>query len=239
MFEAEADGLEALRRASLLRVPAPVAYGEDGGVAWLLMEHVAAGSPGRESLRALGIGLGLAEIHSSDVEGSFGWERDNWIGSLDQRNEASSDWGAFWRDVRIGPQLSAARRRGRVEDEVFDDVLEVIPGALADVETPELVHGDLWGGNWFADEEGRPVLIDPAVYRGHGEVDIAMSELFGGFGPAFYDAYADARAVTDAYDAYRRDLYQLYYLLVHVNLFGGAYEAGSRRAAERVVDALR
>jgi fructosamine-3-kinase len=98
-----------------------------------------------------------------------------------------------------------------------------------------LVHGDLWGGNWFTSDGGEPVLIDPAAYRGHGEVDLAMSELFGGFGAAFYEAYDDVAVVEEAYSAYRKDLYQLYYLLVHVNLFGGGYEDGSLRAARRVI----
>jgi fructosamine-3-kinase len=106
------------------------------------------------------------------------------------------------------------------------------------VESPELVHGDLWGGNWFADVDGEPVLIDPAVHLGHGEVDLAMSELFGGFGSRFYEAYREAHGITAAYGAYRRELYQLYYLLVHVNLFGASYEAPALHSARRVVAAL-
>lgn len=120
----------------------------------------------------------------------------------------------------------------------MDRLLGAITLALDDVDTPALVHGDLWSGNAFADPSGRPVLIDPAVYLGDGEVDLAMTELFGGFGTRFYDAYHDVRSISEAYHAYRRDLYQLYYLLVHVNLFGGAYVAGSLRAAERVLGAL-
>ena len=115
-----------------------------------------------------------------------------------------------------------------------------LPTALADLEdvSPALLHGDLWSGNAYADESGAPVIIDPAVYAGHGEVDLAMTELFGGFGPRFYAAYDEVLAITDAYDEYRRDLYQLYYLLVHVNLFGAGYVSGTLAAASRVVSVL-
>jgi protein-ribulosamine 3-kinase len=237
MFEAEADGLEALGRASTLRVPAPVAWGSGTSAdSWLLMEHVA---PGRTDETALGaLGAGLAAMHARPAGPTFGWDRDNWIGSLDQSNEPSESWGEFWRDRRVEPQLSLARGHGLARDSAFDALLERIPRALDDVTAPELVHGDLWGGNWFPDASGRPVLIDPAVHRGHGEVDLAMSELFGGFGPAFYDAYEDVHPLTSAYAAYRKDLYQLYYLLVHVNLFGRAYEPGSLGAARRVLAEL-
>ncbi len=237
MFEAEAEGLDALRAAGPLRVPEPLAWGADGGASWLLMEYVPSGSSGVGSLAALG--TGLARLHAAPAAASFGWSRDNWIGSLEQVNATAESWSEYWRDRRIGPQLELARRQGRTMDPVFDALLEVIPLALDDVDRPELIHGDLWGGNWFAGTEGEPVLIDPAVYRGHGEVDLAMSELFGGFGAAFYQAYDRERGVSAAYDAFRRELYQLYYLLVHVNLFGGAYEAGSQRAAEKVLAQLR
>ena len=112
--------------------------------------------------------------------------------------------------------------------------------ALADVDDgpAHLLHGDLWSGNAYAGPSGEPVLIDPAVYRGHGEVDLAMTELFGGFGSRFYEAYADVVGISRAYRAVRRDLYQLYYLLVHVNLFGEAYEGRTLAAARRVVAEL-
>jgi len=237
MFEAEADGLTALAAASTLRVPSPLVWSAaTGGASWLLMEHVGSGAAAEATQATLG--AGLAAMHARDVGPAFGWHRDNWIGSLDQANAASERWGEFWRDRRIEPQLSLARNRGLALDEAFDALLDRIPAALDDVQVPELVHGDLWGGNWFADESGRPVLIDPAVYRGHGEVDLAMSELFGGFGLDFYDAYEDVRPTSRAYAAYRRDLYQLYYLLVHVSLFGRAYESGSLAAARRVLAEL-
>jgi len=121
---------------------------------------------------------------------------------------------------------------------VFDGVLEATERALAHVIRPALLHGDLWSGNAFASTGGRPVLVDPAVYLGDAEVDLAMAELFGGFGRGFFDAYHGARPATRAYSNHARDLYQLYYLLVHVNLFGDAYVAGAVRAAERVRAAL-
>jgi fructosamine-3-kinase len=238
MFEAEAHGLRALSAGSSLRVPEPLTWGgASDGAAWLLMEYVAPGRSSIETERAFG--KGLAEMHSRAVAGGFGFTRDNWIGSLEQGNAVSDRWADFWRDCRIAPQLSLARAHGRARDADFDSLLEVIPAALAGVERPELVHGDLWGGNWFASERGEPVVIDPAAYHGHGEVDLAMSQLFGGFGASFYEAYRDVRDVARAYDAYRKDLYQLYYLLVHVNLFGAAYEAASLDAAQRVLSELR
>jgi len=237
MFEAEADGLHALARSSLLRVPSPIEWSADAnGASWLLMEHIAAGRAGEGTQAELG--AGLAEMHAREAGPTFGWQRDNWIGSLDQSNRPSGTWGEFWRARRIEPQLSLARARGLARDPAFDALLDRIPGALDDVRTPALVHGDLWSGNWFADERGRPVVIDPAVYRGHGEVDLAMSELFGGFGPSFYDAYERVLPMSSAYTAYRKDLYQLYYLLVHLNLFGRAYESGSLAATRRVLAEL-
>jgi fructosamine-3-kinase len=234
MFEAEVDGLRALRAVEGVRAPEPLAHGAH----WLLLEHVETGRERADTSAALG--RMLAELHAEGGGTAFGWPRDNWIGSLPQANPPTGSWGAFWRDRRIAPQLERARRLGHLKRASLDRLLDVIPSALADVERPELVHGDLWGGNWLTDAGGEPVLIDPAVYRGHGEVDLAMSELFGGFDGVFYDAYHEARGgASREYAAYRRDLYQLYYLLVHVNLFGSSYEAGARRAAERVVAALR
>jgi fructosamine-3-kinase len=234
MFAAEVDGLGALRAVDGVRAPEPIDVGEQ----WLLLEHIDPGSESRHTPATLG--RMLAALHSADEpSATFGWDAGNWIGSLPQSNTPTESWGDFWRDHRIAPQLERARGLGYLKQAVLDRVLDVIPAALADVTRPELVHGDLWGGNWLTDASGDPWLIDPAVYLGHGEVDLAMSELFGGFDAAFYSAYDEAHGRTRAYAAYRRDLYQLYYLLVHVNLFGASYEVGARRAAEKVVAAVR
>jgi len=237
MFAAEADGLVALAGACSLRVPIPLVWSERGEhPAWLLMEHVEPGQASADTERRLG--RSLAAMHATVLDSGFGWERDNWLGSLNQANAAAGTWADFWRDRRVAPQLTMARARGLAGDGTFDRLLDIVPQALADIDQAVLVHGDLWGGNWFPSAAGEPVLVDPAVYRGHGEVDLAMTELFGGFGPSFYEAYGEAGRPSRAYAAYRRDLYQLYYLLAHVNLFGGAYEAGSLRAARRVLAAL-
>ncbi len=242
MFEAESDGLTALRAADSLRAPLPVARGGGAGVpAWLLMEHVAPGAPGGDF--HVRLGRGLAEVHRSAGNDRVGWHHDNWIGSLPQRNTPSGSWAAFWRDERIAPQLERARQGGYLRGsagDALDDLVEAIPAALADVDSvaPALLHGDLWNGNVYPDSSGGPVIIDPAVYRGHSEVDLAMTELFGGFGDAFYAAYDEAAGIDPAYHAYRRDLYQLYYLLVHVNLFGSGYEAGTVSAAKKVLAAV-
>lgn len=251
VFEAEVDGLRALRGADALRVPEPLAWGGGGdAAAWLIMEQLAPRArPGPTYDVALG--RGLAALHGARAARSppgrasdrFGWHIDNWIGSLTQSNRPAESWADFWRDERIVPQLATATNHGYLmggAGQVMDALVDVIGRALADVDgaVPSLLHGDLWSGNAYPGPEGEPVIIDPAVYRGHAEVDLAMTELFGGFGAGFYGAYRESRGISEAYDEYRRDLYQLYYLLVHVNLFGTSYEPGAVAAARRVLAAL-
>ena len=242
-FDAEADGLRALGAPGILRVPKPLAHGGGSGApAWLLMEYIQAGpsSPAYEET----LGEGLAALHASaDDATEFGWPRENWIGTLSQANGKSASWATFWRDQRLAPQLRTARDGGYLSgspSNILDRVLDLVPVALSDLdgETPHLLHGDLWHGNAYATADGAPAVIDPAVYLGHGEVDLSMSELFGGFGARFYDGYRAVGGISDAYGAYRRDLYQLYYLLVHVNLFGYQYERPTLAAANRVASAL-
>lgn len=240
MFAAEADGLRALAEAAPapLRVPEVLAVGDPvgGGASWILMEFVEPGRGGPDWADALG--RTVAELHEP-VAASCGWRRANFIGSLPQANPSGGDWGLFYRDHRILPLLQAARDRGRlVGDRTINELVERIPdvltGALPD--GPSLLHGDLWGGNVFPDAQGRPVLVDPAVYHGDPEVDLAMSELFG-FPSGFQAAYRERRPVDEGYERFRRDLYQLYYLLVHLTLFGSGYEAACLRAVRHVLAA--
>lgn len=244
MFAAEMEGLRALHdaaskveAASRPQVPRPLAVADDPeGPDWLLMEWLTPGSPAPDSNERLGRGLAL--LHAAESDATPGWREDNWIGSLPQSNREHASWTEFWREERIAPQLARARQSERLRSELFDELVDRIPQALDGVDRMGLLHGDLWGGNTFFTEGGAPALIDPAVYRGDGEVDLAMSELFGGFGTGFYSAYGDVRPLSSAYRSHRRDLYQLYFLLVHVNLFGDAYITQSERAATRVLAAL-
>jgi len=244
MFEAEADGLRALHEAGFLRVPRVLGLGGSGNrqdPGWLLLEFVPPGGTGRDYGRRLG--EGLARLHATaGGSDTFGWHRDNFIGSLSQENGERESWPRFWAELRLGPQIRMARDRGYFgggREGIFQDLLSRLEDILPDDggQGPALLHGDLWSGNYYPDDEGRPVLIDPAVYRGVGEVDLAMMELFGSLPGGFREGYEAVRPIAPDYDRFLRDLYQLYYLLVHVNLFGGGYETGSLTAARRVLSA--
>jgi len=224
IFRIEAEGLSALRRRAdgALGVPRVAAWGGgDGSPAWIATTWV----EGAGSLDSAALGRGLATLHRPDGEG-WGWEEDNFIGPLVQENATRPRWGDFWREMRIEPQLRAVRDRdllpGRMDD--WNVLLADLPDRLSggDEEGPSLLHGDLWNGNVLAGPEGTPYLIDPAVYRGHREVDLAMMRLFGGFDRRTYSAYDEAWPPAPGASA-RLPVYQLFYLLVHVNLFGAGY----------------
>jgi len=244
MFAAEADGLRALAAPGALRVPEVVGWGGEGtqeSPGWLLMEFIPPGPPHPDYGQRLG--EGLACLHTSSHESTFGWSRNNFIGSLHQENRRSENWAAFWRDRRILPQLIFARDQGYfggAEGQLLEKLVERMEDALppGSEGKPSLLHGDLWSGNYFPDSQGAPVIIDPAVYRGDGEVDLAMMELFGSLPRGFEEGYGEVRGISPEYWSHRRDLYQLYYLLVHVNLFGGSYVGGSLAAARRVLASL-
>jgi fructosamine-3-kinase len=247
MFEAEADGLAALREAGGscgLHVPEVLGLSGDGegGYRWLLLEWV---DPGRQAPgHGEALGRGLAGLHRAGRENAlYGWRRGNFIGSLAQDNPRGERWPDFWRDARLHPQLVRARASGHFaggHGQLLDRLLDRVAAALAEAEADgaSLLHGDLWNGNVFAGAGGRPVLIDPATYRGHREVDLAMSELFGGFPPGYLEAYREAWPLDAAYRRVRRPLYQLYYLLVHVNLFGASYMERTLAATRQVLAEL-
>ena len=156
---------------------------------------------------------------------THGLDHDNYIGSLPQENRPSESWLEFFSERRIGAQADLARAAGRLPGAVsrgLDRLLARLGDLLPDAVEPSLLHGDLWSGNYGVAGDGSPVMFDPAVYRGHREVELAFTELFGGFPRGFYTAYGSAWPLDPGYDE-RRDVYNLYPLLVHVNLFGGAY----------------
>ena len=232
VFAAEADGLNTLRGSTRdsadLTVPEVVGYSDaEARPAWLLLEYIPRGSPGRDYAERLG--EALAVLHETG-QGRYGWHRSNYIGSLPQANTPMNDWPAFWWSERLEPQLVMASDNGwlaGLEREWATLELE-LPRLLgaAEEDGRSVLHGDLWSGNVYPGPDGGPVLVDPAVYRGHGEVDLAMTELFGGFPRGFYSAYEGRRPLRDGYEDVRRHVYQLYPLLVHVNLFGGGYVNG-------------
>ena len=235
MFEAEAEGLEALAATRSLRVPRPVSTGQAGDSAWLVLEFLELG--GRGSLAALG--EGLAALHRAP-QARFGWARDNTIGSTPQPNAESDDWIDFWRERRLGFQLELAARNGyggRLQD-LGTQLLERFPVLFEDHHpVPSLLHGDLWSGNYGFTRGGEPVIFDPAPYYGDREADLAMTELFGGFGPEFHAAYQRAWPLDTGYEQ-RKTLYNLYHILNHANLFGGGYARQAEGMMERLLREL-
>lgn len=225
LFEVEARGLEILREASALRVPQVYAVGEveDTYPAYILMDWIPAersSTRGRSVMKDFG--LGLAHLHERHAP-RHGLDHDNYIGSLPQYNGREDSWATFYRDRRLGVQRDLARERNRLprsRERLLDSLMERIERFVPEGEA-SLLHGDLWGGNYLI-SSGQPVLIDPAVSFGHREVELAFTELFGGFPEEFYRGYNEGWPIDPDYED-RRPLYQLYPLLVHLNLFGESY----------------
>jgi len=237
MFAAEAEGLQAITASRSVRVPEPVCWGTAGGSAFLVMERLAIGGSGSMEQ----FGHDLAAMHRTTQQ-RFGWHRDNTIGSTPQPNTpTSSDWVAFWRERRLGFQLELAAcggyRGGRQKK--GEQLMERLPALLAGHDPePSLLHGDLWSGNYAFTTEGEAVIFDPAVYFGDREADLAMTELFGGFGSRFYAAYNDAWPLDPGYET-RKILYNLYHVLNHLNLFGGGYGSQAESMIGRLLSELR
>lgn len=238
MFRAEADGLAELARAGALRVPQPICTGSTGRQAFLVLEYVALGPATRRAAQRLG--EGLARQHRV-TRAQFGWQRDNTIGATPQVNTPSEDWVEFYRRERLGFQLALAARHGyRAQLQALgEQLLELLPAFFSTYRpVGSLLHGDLWGGNYAATAEEEPVIFDPAVYFGDREADLAMTELFGGFGEAFYHAYRAAWPLDPGYGV-RKHLYNLYHVLNHLNLFGGSYASQAERMMRGLLAEVR
>jgi protein-ribulosamine 3-kinase len=220
MFATEAQALSEISAQSCIKVPAPVAHGSDGNTAWLVLEYLNLKPGGPEDL----LGQQLAQLHGV-IHKQHGWSNNNYIGTSIQHNSYCDDWSTFWRDQRLKPQLAMTEASGHSSRllHMGEQLLDSI-GQLLDGHQPaaSLLHGDLWAGNKAFTDDGQAVIFDPATYYGDRETDIAMTELFGGFGPSFYSAYQEHSPLPDGYKL-RRDLYNLYHMLNHLNLFGGAY----------------
>ena len=234
MFAAEARGLAWLAEAGALRVPRAVAVSEPEATSqFLVLELVESGRPARDFDERLG--RGLAALHRFGAPG-FGLDHDNFIGRLPQSNAAAPSWLAFYRERRLEAQLRSAVDGGLASDRMrrgFDRLFGELDDLIGPPEPPARLHGDLWGGNLLCDATGAPCLIDPAVYGGHREVDLGMMRLFGGFGERVFAAYQEAWPLADGAGE-RVALYQLYPLMVHVNLFGGGYVSSVESALSRL-----
>ncbi len=233
-FAAELAGLQELQQAEL-RTPQAVAYGVSGSSAWLLLEwlDMSAGNAGSAAL----LGEQLAAMHRITAA-EHGWRRDNYIGSSPQLNSRHADWARFYAVQRLQAQLDLAAANSAPAALVRkgQDIVERLPELLAGYQ-PEasLLHGDLWAGNWARLPGGDPVVFDPAVYYGDRETDLAMTRLFGGFPAEFYRAYAAAWPLADGHE-FRQTLYQLYHVINHFNIFGGAYAAQAERMLRTLLD---
>lgn len=233
MFATEARGLATLAAQAALVVPDVVCFGSDARHAWLVLDWL--DLVPLDAKTAAALGEGLAALHAIG-SGSFGFEEDNWLGTTRQCNGRLPTWTEFLRERRLLPQWELARVNG-ADGSLLDAVgwvIERLSDLLEDhVPPPSLVHGDLWSGNAAATRDGRPAVFDPAPFFGDRETDLALAELFGGFPPEFHRSYRASRRVDDDYPR-RRDLYQLYHVLNHFNLFGGGYEAHALALARRL-----
>ena len=225
LFSTEAAGLGWLAESHTVATPEVLAFSPVGcppREAFLALELLSPGPAVSDFDHRLG--HQLAALHRASPP-SFGGEQNNFIGTLPQANPPGDRWGPFYRDARLAPQLERAFAQGffdASERRLWDRLLHTLEAHLGPEEPPARLHGDLWGGNLMVNAEGLPTLIDPAVYGGHREMDLAMMKLFGGFGPRVFDAYEDAFPLAPGHKD-RVPLYQLSPLLVHVNLFGSAY----------------
>jgi protein-ribulosamine 3-kinase len=217
MFEAEANGLHLLKETDVIDVPEVLSHGKVEEFQFLVLEFVESKSK-LESYWEI-LGEQMASLHGITNE-TFGLDHDNFIGSLPQMNSPKADWIDFFMERRLEPQLKLAINDGKISNTIakqFDTLYDKLP-ALFPREKPALLHGDLWSGNLITNDDGKPCLVDPAVYFGNREIELAFTELFDGFSNRFYEAYNANFKLEHDYKA-RKALYQLYPLLVHVNLF--------------------
>lgn len=238
MFSAEARGLEVLAAAAVVRTPTFIAQDQTATQAFLVLEYLDLTTLDRHGGAELG--AALAELHR--VTGDlFGWAEDNFIGATPQHNSPHASWPHFFGERRLRPQLRLASRNGMDTALVAQGyaIIERIGGLFIEYRpAPSLLHGDLWSGNAAQTGDGAPVIFDPACYHGDREADIAMAELFGGFPASFYAAYRSAWPLDAGYEE-RKPLYNLYHVLNHFNLFGGAYRGQAQRMIERLLAALK
>lgn len=229
----EASGLNLLQQSTFLKIPKTFGTGRIEDYNYLLSEFIPTGRSQMDYWENLG--LGLAHLHLSDAS-SFGLEEDNFIASIPQKNQFNSSWSEFFIQMRLEPLVGKAYFDQLIPLNFLKKFQEIYPKieSIFPIEKPALLHGDLWSGNVLITGEGQPCLIDPAVYYGHREMDLAFSKLFGGFDSAFYESYESVFPLASGFDQ-RIGIYNLYPLLVHLNLFGTSYLSGIERTVNKLI----
>lgn len=234
-FKSEAVGLELLQKTNVVKVPKVYYVMEEkrGAYGLLLLEWIEGEKTNQTSMW---LGQAVAKLHQCYGQ-HFGLAHDNYIGRLPQANGLYENWIDYFVNCRLLPQIQLAEQQSKmpiVRRQKLDKLLVSLDRWLPKLCRSSLLHGDLWGGNWIVGDKGIPYLIDPSVFYGHYEFEIAFTELFGGFPPLFYDAYNEIQPLSPEYKE-RKELYQLYYLLVHLNLFGEAYGFSIDRILQKYV----
>lgn len=232
MFIAEAVGLQQMYDTQTITIPKPICWGTVNDSCYLVLQWLDLGSGNGKAWELMG--SQLAQMHKQGTSDRFGWDRDNTIGSTPQINPWGDNWSTFFAEHRIGYQLKLAKRKGGSFPDT-NEVIAVIAEKLADRNPqPSLVHGDLWSGNAAVTADGEPVILDPATYYGDREVDIGMTEVFGGFPKAFYQGYNQTWQLDDGYQQ-RKTIYNLYHILNHFNIFGGGYGSQAQRMIKQIL----
>jgi fructosamine-3-kinase len=235
MFEAEARGLQAMASSETIKVPVPVCFGDDGEQSYIVMEYLEMNGRADQVV----LGEQLAAMHRVTAD-RFGWEIDNTIGDTPQPNAWQDNWLQFWQEQRLGFQLQLAAQSGYGGElqSLGEKLLLEMPKLFTGREvTPSMLHGDLWGGNVAGLSDGTPVIFDPAFYYGDREADLAMTYVFGGFGPDFYFSYQDAYPLDDGF-VVRKTFYNIYHIINHLNMFGGGYHGQAIHMLEQVLAEL-
>lgn len=233
LFKKEASGLSLLSKSGCIQTPKTIGLGTVGNRHFLILEYIEKGNI--SNIFWEHFGTQLAQMHRNSAE-YFGLDHDNFIGRLPQINSQEQSWTDFFINHRLIPQIKVGLANKTLSasisaqfERLFTKLHQLIPPAI-----PSLLHGDLWGGNFMCGSDGKAWIYDPAVYYGHREMEIAFTNMFGGFDHKFYEAYLEAWPLEAEFDD-RIDLYNLYPLLVHANLFGGSYVSSITHTLKRYI----
>ena len=221
-FAIESNSLIKLKEINQIKVPTPIAYCDIDHSQFLLLEWIEIGNYSKHFWKQLG--EELAKLHQIP-QSNFGLDFDNFIGMTPQKNKKEQNWIDFFRERRLNDQMQLAKKNGKWDTELFrktEKLMSSLNQYLIEPQFPSFLHGDLWSGNVLSNKNDIPFMVDPAIYCGHFEADLAMTELFGGFDNVFYQAYKSVNPIDSEYKN-RRDIYNIYHLYNHLNLFGSAY----------------